>query len=299
MKFNISLDVGGTSIKVGVFDYQGNLIKKYDVKTNVSIKDEKSVLKQIIEIINKEKNQYVLSHIGIGVPGPVSNGVLLGAYNLHMNKVNLLHLIRQEFPDLNVTVMNDANAACLGEVKYGSGKGYKNVCLVTIGTGIGCGVVVNGKVIEGVSGAAGELGHICVEHDNGLLCKCGKTGCLEKYASASAIRSYGKYLYNKYNITDHKYEVKNMFEDYLDGFKPSIEVINRSLYYLAIGLSNIANIINPDVIILGGGVSKAEEVVLQTVKFYFKQFVFKDSGNTPIVIAKLHNDAGIYGLSEI
>ena len=299
MKYKISLDVGGTSIKIGVFNYRGKLIKKYNVKTNISLNDKKSVLNQIIEIIKKEFEQFDISHIGIGVPGPVSNGVLLGAYNLHMNKVNLLHLIKHEFPECTVTIMNDANAACLGEVRRGSGIGYKNVCLVTIGTGIGCVVVIDGKVLEGVNGAAGELGHICVEHHNGVLCKCGKMGCLEKYASASAIKSYAKELYEKYNIVDHKYEVISLFEDYLLGFKPSIEVINRSLYYLAIGLSTIANIVNPELIILGGGVSKAENVVLETVKFYFKQFVFKNSANTPIVIAKLHNDAGIYGLSEI
>lgn len=299
MKLPLSIDVGGTSIKVGLFDNNGKLLKKYSVPTIITKgNDDRNVINQIIDIIYKEKDENDILSVGIGMPGPVIDGVVLGAHNLHLNEINLQNIIKAEFPDLYIKVLNDANAACLGEAKFGSGFGYKNIVLITIGTGIGCGIMINNKIIEGKSGSTGELGHICVEKD-GLLCKCGKTGCLEKYASASAISNLATRRYNEYGKSVEEVTCEEVFKDYERGFNPAIQAVNEACYYLAIGIGNIINILNPDVIIIGGGVSEAKELLLEPIKFYLKEFTFYGTKETLVVTAKLYNDAALYGLSEI
>jgi len=299
MKLPLSIDVGGTSIKVGLFDNNGKLLKKYSVPTIITKgNDERNVINQIIDIIYKEKDENDILSVGIGMPGPVVDGIVLGAHNLHLNEINLQNIIKTEFPDLYIKVLNDANAACLGEAKFGSGFGYKNIVLITIGTGIGCGIMINNKIIEGKSGSTGELGHICVEKD-GLLCKCGKTGCLEKYASASAISNLATRRYNEYGKSVEEVTCEEVFKDYERGFNPAIQAVNEACYYLAIGIGNIINILNPDIIIIGGGVSEAKELLLEPIKFYLKEFTFYGTKETLVVTAKLHNDAALYGLSEI
>lgn len=299
MKLPLSIDVGGTSIKVGLFDNNGKLLKKYSVPTIITKgNDDRNVINQIIDIIYKEKDENDILSVGIGMPGPVIDGVVLGAHNLHLNEINLQNIIKAEFSDLYIKVLNDANAACLGEAKFGSGFGYKNIVLITIGTGIGCGIMINNKIIEGKSGSTGEIGHICVEKD-GLLCKCGKTGCLEKYASASAISNLATRRYNEYGKSVEKVTCEEVFKDYERGFNPAIQAVNEACYYLAIGIGNIINILNPDVIIIGGGVSEAKELLLEPIKFYLKEFTFYGTKETLVVTAKLHNDAALYGLSEI
>ena len=299
MKLPLSIDVGGTSIKVGLFDNNGKLLKKYSVPTIITKgNDDRNVINQIIDIIYKEKDENDILSVGIGMPGPVVDGIVLGAHNLHLNEINLQNIIKTEFPDLYIKVLNDANAACLGEAKFGSGFGYKNIVLITIGTGIGCGIMINNKIIEGKSGSTGELGHICVEKD-GLLCKCGKTGCLEKYASASAISNLATRRYNEYGKSVEKVTCEEVFKDYERGFNPAIQAVNEACYYLAIGIGNIINILNPDIIIIGGGVSEAKELLLEPIKFYLKEFTFYGTKETLVVTAKLYNDAALYGLSEI
>lgn len=299
MKLPLSIDVGGTSIKVGLFDNNGKLLKKYSVPTIITKgNDDRNVINQIIDIIYKEKDENDILSVGIGMPGPVVDGVVLGAHNLHLNEINLQNIIKAEFPDLYIKVLNDANAACLGEAKFGSGFGYKNIVLITIGTGIGCGIMINNKIIEGKSGSTGEIGHICVEKD-GLLCKCGKTGCLEKYASASAISNLATRRYNEYGKSVEKVTCEEVFKDYERGFNPAIQAVNEACYYLSIGIGNIINILNPDVIIIGGGVSEAKESLLEPIKFYLKEFTFYGTKETLVLTAKLHNDAALYGLSEI
>lgn len=299
MKLPLSIDVGGTSIKVGLFDNNGKLLKKYSVPTIITKgNDDRNVINQIIDIIYKEKDENDILSVGIGMPGPVVDGIVLGAHNLHLNEINLQNIIKTEFPDLYIKVLNDANAACLGEAKFGSGFGYKNIVLITIGTGIGCGIMINNKIIEGKSGSTGELGHICVEKD-GLLCKCGKTGCLEKYASASAISNLATRRYNEYGKSVEKVTCEEVFKDYERGFNPAIQAVNEACYYLAIGIGNIINILNPDIIIIGGGVSEAKELLLEPIKFYLKEFTFYGTKETLVLTAKLHNDAALYGLSEI
>ena len=299
MKLPLSIDVGGTSIKVGLFDNNGKLLKKYFVPTIITKgNDDRNVINQIIDIIYKEKDENDILSVGIGMPGPVVDGVVLGAHNLHLNEINLQNIIKAEFPDLYIKVLNDANAACLGEAKFGSGFGYKNIVLITIGTGIGCGIMINNKIIEGKSGSTGEIGHICVEKD-GLLCKCGKTGCLEKYASASAISNLATRRYNEYGKSVEKVTCEEVFKDYERGFNPAIQAVNEACYYLSIGIGNIINILNPDVIIIGGGVSEAKESLLEPIKFYLKEFTFYGTKETLVLTAKLHNDAALYGLSEI
>lgn len=299
MKVPISIDVGGTSIKVGVFTTSGKLLKKYTHPTIINKgKDDKNVIKQIIDIIEKEKQYNDILSVGVGMPGPVVDGVVLGAHNLHLNEVNLQNILKSEFPGVHVRVLNDANAACLGEAKFGSGIGYKNIVLITLGTGIGSGIIINNHIVEGRSGSTGEVGHICVEKD-GILCKCGKTGCLEKYASADAIVKLSKKVYTEYGIDVKGLTCEKVFEDYKKGFNPAIRVVKKAAYYLAMGIGNIINILNPDIVIIGGGVSRAGDALLVPVKYYLNEFSFYSTKNTPVVMAKLYNDAAIYGLSEI
>lgn len=299
MKHILCIDVGGTNIKIGVFTFEKKLIKKYMIPTIIEKgENKKFVINQLITLIKDEMNFYDLESVGIGMPGPVNNGVLLGAHNLNLNKINLLNNLKEEFPNLKIKIINDANAACLGEAKRGSGISYNNIVLLTIGTGIGCGIFLNNNIVEGSWGSAGEAGHMCVEV-NGKLCGCGKSGCLEKYASCDAIISTASDIYSKYNISVNDLSCEQIFSEYEKGFAPAIETVKKTIYYLAMGIGNIINVINPDAVIIGGGLSNAGEMLLNPVKYYLHEFTFYTVKKTPILIAKLKNDAAIYGLSEL
>lgn len=298
MKCYFGIDIGGTNIKFGKF-VDDQLVDIFQVKTRSNQDDPiNSIVNQLVEVVNEHLNDDELVGIGIGVPGPVLDGVVMGAQNIYWEIVDLQNELNKHFKDIKIKICNDANAATLGEWYYGKGNKANSMVFVTLGTGIGGGIIINGKLFEGVTGSAGEIGHIKIFPFNGRPCSCGLSGCLEQYASASGIvkTAYGMIKNGETVLSKKKYlNTKDIFDAAKDGDKIAYEIVEKSAYYLAIGLASVANTLNPELIVLGGGVSKAGDILLDNVKKYFKELAFYSITKTEIELATLFNDAGIYG----
>lgn len=294
MKCIFGVDLGGTNIKIGKF-VDDKLVKKYSIITDTS-NFGKNIIKDICLSIKENLENDELVGIGIGVPGPAKFGKVYGAQNLGWKEVNVKEEINAYFPKTLIEVVNDANAALFGEYYCGSAKGYPNVVMLTLGTGLGGGIIINGKVYEGSNGSSGEVGHISLV-ENGRSCTCGLKGCLEQYVSAVGIlktayemRVNKETLLNEENLT-----CKDVFDFAKNGDKVSLDVVNDMSEKLARGAASICNTLNPDLLLLGGGVSKAGEFLLDKVKEKFKRYAFYSIKDTKIALASLGNDAGIFG----
>ena len=302
MKVIFGVDVGGTNIKLGKFNLESNdlnncVIEKYMVKTEVD-ENPNVLVDQIYNEIMSHLGDDELIGLGVGIPGPVVNGTVLGAQNIKWEVVNLEELLKNKFPNILIKILNDANAATLGEWYYGYNHKKSNAILITLGTGVGGGIILNGHLIEGATGSAGEIGHIKIFPFNGRPCSCGLVGCLEQYASATGIVKTARGLMKNKMTTLSKIKFLNakvIFDEAKAGDEVAKEVAERTAYYLSVGLASICNTINPDVVIIGGGVSKAGEYFLKKVRAYFEDLAFFSVKNTEIVLATLLNDAGIYG----
>ncbi len=300
-RYLIGVDIGGTSIKIGCFDLNGYLIEKWDIPTDKSNQGE-NILKDIAySIINKVDVQSITG-IGFGVPGPVSDGVVLNCVNLGWGQKNVSQEFNRIFPYdyIPVRVSNDANIACAGEVFSGSGKGYKNVVMFTLGTGVGGGILVDGKIVEGLNGVAGELGHMLIDRKYNLPCNCGKKGCTETVASATGIVNLAKLklkettqrsLLRQYD----NFSAKRVFDMAKQGDEIALQVIDEASDYLAYAMSLVALTLNPELFIIGGGVSNAGDFLLDKIKTRFYPYVGPFIKNQKMVIASLGNDAGMYG----
>lgn len=289
MSITIGIDVGGTNIKIGIFK-NNQLINKYFIETKKET--SVSVIEQIIEELNKIKKEYDFVKVGLGLPGPVVNGVVLGAQNINwFEKVELKKIIEEKFQGVEIEVYNDANAAALGEFRFGSGKEYNSIVFVTLGTGIGGGIILNGQLIEGATGSAGEIGHLCIDSLNKRSCTCGLSGCFEQYASATGISKTGE------EIIGRKLQCKDIFELALKGDLKAKKVIEKTIDYLSTGLALICNTINPEAVIIGGGVSSGLSPYIEQIKQEFNKKAFYSVRNTEIKLAVMLNDAGIYGVS--
>ena len=294
------IDIGGTNIKFGKF-INGELTNFFEVHT--WSKEDCDPVDGVISIIkesvlnNLEEDDNLIG-LGIAVPGPVDNGVVLGAENLKWGEVKLKELLNAVFKDIKIEILNDANSATLGEWYYGSGEKSQNLVFVTLGTGVGGGIILNNELYLGDNGSAGEIGHIRIMPFNGRPCSCGLSGCLEQYASATGIKktAYGLRK-RKDTILNNKGRigVRDIFEAAESGDKVANDVINKTAYYLAIGLADIAATINPKTIIIGGGVSKGGDTLLKPLKECFKKLAYSTVKDTEIKLASLFNKAGCYG----
>lgn len=295
MKCIIGVDIGGTKIKLGKF-YDNQLILKEDMKTNKKDKG-KYILNEVYTKVDELVGNDELIAIGIGVPGPVVDGVVLGAHNLGWKEKDIKSEVIQHFPGIKCTVLNDANAATLGEMAYGGGKGYKDFVFITLGTGIGGGIVINNELIEGSTGSCGEIGHIRVGFENQRKCSCGLYDCVEQYASATGVVKTAEVFrinrdtkLNKIPLTS-----KNVFDLAKTGDEVACEVVDNMVEKFATSLSQIANTINPEAFVIGGGVSKAGSFLLDKLDKRFKQLAFFSVRDVKFELAKLGNEAGIYG----
>ena len=311
MKYYGGIDLGGTNSKIGILDETGKLIFSTYVKTESSygyeaiVKKLVDVLKTEIEKNNIDFNDFLA--LGIGVPGPIINKstVLMWANFDWPNDLNLAEAFKKEL-GRPVYVDNDVNVITLGESWVGSAKGYKNVLGMAIGTGIGAGVVVDGNVISGKNGAAGEIGHITLEK-NGRLCGCGKRGCFEAYASATGISRLAadRLVVNKNNLLykvtkDRKPETIDVFECAKEGDKLSLDIVDETADYIARGISIALSIIDSEVVVIGGGVSLAGDFLIDKIKSQLPEYLIPSiEKNIEIKIAKLGNDAGIYGAAYL
>ena len=304
MKYGFGVDIGGTTIKIGLFSVEGDLIEKWEIPTNKA-ENGKHILKEIADFIHrtiKEKNidKTDVFGVGLGVPGPVNkNGVVNGCVNLGWNAFN----VEKEFNEISgfrVKVGNDANVAALGEMWQGAGKGYQDVLMVTLGTGVGGGCVLDGKIVSGIHGAGGEIGHMPVKNDEPIACNCGNHGCLEQYVSATGIVTQAKKVLDQdarsSSLRNYEcLEAKHVYDEAKNGDVVANEIVDSTCKILAKALAQICSVIDPEIIVIGGGVSKAGDILTSRITQSFKKYVFNACAQTPIVLAKLENDAGMYG----
>lgn len=307
MEYCFGVDIGGTTVKMGLFTIEGKLLEKWEIKTRTEQEGE-AILPDVADSLNQKMEEKKLgkeqvSGIGIGIPAPVNaEGIVQNTANLGWGYKE----VRKEMEDLTqmkVAVGNDANMAALGEMWLGAGKGEKNLIMVTLGTGVGGGVIVNGQPVVGAHGAGGEIGHICVNYEEEDHCGCGNRGCLEQYASATGItRLAGKRLKADdapSSLGDRKLSAKAVFDELKKGDKIAEEIVEEFGTYLGHALANLAAITDPSVIVIGGGVSKAGDILLKYVEKAFKERAFFANEDTRLVLATLGNDAGICGAAKL
>ena len=311
MSYVFGVDVGGTSVKIGLFTGDGKLVEKWSIQTNTENNGE-SILPDIAaSVISKKEEKKIedsdIIGVGMGLPGPVDgNGIIRKAVNLQWEDVfNVEEKLASYLPaGMKVRAGNDANVAALGEAWMGAGKGYKNIVMVTLGTGIGGGVIIDGKVVTGITGAAGEIGHIYVGDDPGEACNCGNRGCLEQYASATGIvrllkKELEEHPDEKTELRDKRLNAKELWDAVKNDDPLAIRVAEQFGKYLGSGLSVVAGVLNPEVIIIGGGVSMAGDVIMPFILRNFKEHVFHASADTKFLRATLGNDGGIYGAAAL
>ena len=300
-------DIGGTTVKLGMFTIEGELLDKWEIDTRKEnnggfiLPDIAASIKAKMESENIAKENVI--GIGVGAPGPVDkNGVIYKAVNLGWGVLN----IKEELEKLTgVTVMagNDANVAALGEMWKGGGEGYSDLVVVTLGTGIGGGVIIDGRIVTGYKGAGGEIGHIHINDDETEVCGCGNKGCFEQYASATGIARLANRKLGSSNedsvLRKCEINAKTVFDAVKAGDKLAMEIAEEFGEYLGKGLANVADVTNPEVFVIGGGVSKAGQVIIDYGQKNFKKYVFHACRDAKFVLAKLGNDAGIYGAAKL
>ena len=310
-KYCFGVDIGGTTVKLGLFELEGidgKVIDKWEIHTNTENSGQAilpDIAKSIADKI-KEKSidRAAVVGVGVGAPGPITeDGYINKAANLGWN--NKFSLV-DELSDLTgytVKAGNDANVAALGEMWQGGGEGYNNIIMVTLGTGVGGGVIINNKILTGITGSSGEIGHIRVNLNETMACGCGGYGCLEQYTSATGIvRLATEKLANSNEpsiLRDEKINSKTIFEAVKLGDALAIEVAEEFGEYLGSALANVAAITDTDAFVIGGGVSKAGEVILDYITKYYKKYAFHTIKEKDFRLAKLGNDAGIYGAAKL
>lgn len=307
MKYCFGVDIGGTTVKIGLFTTEGELLEKWEIKTRTENHGE-AILPDVAESLQnkmQEKNirKSEVDGIGIGIPAPVmEDGVVQKTANLGWGYKEVTREMK-ELTGLPVAAGNDANMAALGEMWLGAGKGQKNMIMVTLGTGVGGGIIVNGKPLAGSHGAGGEIGHFCVNEEETETCGCGNTGCLEQYASATGISRLARRRLERDDspspLRGSEISAKAVFDALKEGDAVAKEIVEEFGSYLGHALAAIAVITDPSVIVIGGGVSKAGEILLEYVEKYFHEKVFFANQDTRFVLAQLGNDAGICGAAKL
>ena len=306
-EYAFGIDLGGTTAKIGLFTTSGALLEKWEVATDTSHAGEHILENLAAAILGKMKEQSIqpeqVEGVGIGVPGPVLDSSIvpivcanLGGWGERNVSAQLSGLLN----GLKVLVGNDANVAALGEIWMGAAKGAKNAVMVTLGTGVGGGVVVNGKVIDGVHGAGGEIGHITVNRHETAVCGCGKRGCLEQYSSATGVVRCMKKLLDENPDTPcvlrgTEFAAKDVFDAARNGDALAAREVDEMSDTLGMALANIASTVDPEAFLVGGGVARAGDVLFAPLNKHFKEYAFKSCREIPIKQASLGNDAGIYG----
>ena len=303
------IDVGGTSVKCGLFQTDGTLLEKWEIPTRTE-NGGSEILPDIAKSVKAKMGEKGIAAddvagVGIDVPGPVNDkGELSIAVNLNWGYKNIVKELSDELGGMAVKAANDANAAALGEMWAGGGKGSKNLVMVTLGTGVGGGIIVDGKVVAGFNGAGGEIGHITVNHDEIEACNCGQYGCLEQYTSATGIVRVAKRKLAKTNDETSlrnfpELTAKDVFDEAKSGDAVALGLVDEVCGILGSTLSNIACVVDPEVVVIGGGVSKAGSILIESIQKHFVETSFHACRNTKFVPAGLGNDAGMYGCVQM
>lgn len=303
----VGVDLGGTTVKLGLFREE-TLMAKWEIPTRKE-NHGAGILSDIKDSIEEKLAEHNISKeeilgVGIGVPGPVdAEGVVHECVNLGWGTFNVEKEL-EALLNLPVKAGNDANVAALGEQWQGGGKGCRSMVMITLGTGVGGGIILEGKILAGTNGAAGEIGHMPVVYDEPDCCNCGKKGCLEQVASATGIVKTAKRLVECSTEAStlrgkEKFTAKDVFDEAKNGDALAVQAVEKLGEYLGIATAHVACVTDPEVFVIGGGVSKAGEVLISTIEKYYKEKAFKGSRGAQFKLAMLGNDAGIYGAAKL
>ena len=308
MKYGFGVDLGGTTVKLAYFAENGEMIDKWEIPTDKS-NDGSNILPDIAAsiksyIAEKGIDPASLLGVGIGVPGAVnSRGYVNKCINLGWGIVDVQGDL-EKLTGLPVRADNDANVAALGELWMGGGAGCDNMIFATLGTGVGGGIIVGGKTVCGVHGAGGEIGHVTLNKYETEQCGCGKRGCAEQYCSATGIVRLAKKALAGYSGVSmlRRFDpltCKDVFDCGKAGDELALQVLDQFYNYMGEFLANICNVVDPDAVVLGGGVSKAGQVLIDGVSAYFHKYVFHAASGARFALASLFNDAGAYGAFKL
>ena len=302
MRYCFGVDIGGTTVKMGLFHFDGTLVEKWEIETRKENHGE-NILPDVAYSIQDKMKAHNLEKedvlgVGVGIPAPVTDaGVVQATANLGWGYKEVKHEL-ETLVGISVKVGNDANVAALG-----GGFGHKNMIMVTLGTGVGGGIISNGHMVVGGHGAGGEIGHICVNYDETEKCGCGSRGCLEQYASATGIVRLAKRRLGKNDdatvLRNEEVSAKTVFDAVKAGDMVAIEIAKEFGKYLGYALANLAAAADPEIIVIGGGVSKAGTILLDYITEPFKERVFFANKECRFELARLGNDAGIYGAAKL
>ena len=310
MKYCFGIDIGGTSVKMGLFDTEGNLLEKWEIPTRKE-NGGAAVLPDIAasvkdKIAERKIGTGDICGVGMGIPGPVTpDGDVSICVNLGWKERNPGRELSELLGGVPVRAGNDATVAALGEFWRGGAKGCNSVVLLTLGTGVGGGVILNGKVVDGAHGAGGELGHIVVNPNETLRCNCGNYGCLEQYASATGVvRVAGRILAARPDEAStlrgvENYSAKDVFDAAKAGDAIALEAVDTLCRYLGFATANCAMTVDPEVFVIGGGVSRAGAILTDGIGKYFEKFTPLLKTKARFALATLGNDAGIYGAARL
>lgn len=304
-KYAFGVDIGGTTVKLGLFETDGNLLEMWEIPTR-TVSGGKFILGDISEAVYEKLSERGISHldvegIGMGVPGPVGqDGTVFKCVNLGWDVFNVERELG-ELTGMRVKAGNDANVAALGEMWQGGGKGCRNIVMITLGTGVGGGVIIDGHILAGYNGAAGEIGHLPMTDDETECCGCGKKGCLEQYASATGIVRMTKKYLDAHKDMDSSlrsietFSAKDIFDAAKAKDEAAVVMVNGLGRMLGKGLAQIACVVNPEAFVIGGGVAKAGDILLDAIRKYYVEYAFHAARDTEFRLASLGNEAGIYG----
>ena len=308
MKYGFGIDLGGTTVKIAYFDESGTMLEKWEIPTVTAgggaqiLPDIAASINGYLEAHNIEKTSIL--GLGIGVPGPVNaKGVVNKCVNLGWGVFNISEKLT-ELTGFPVKAGNDANVAALGEFWKGGGQGCDNMVFVTLGTGVGGGIVVEGNLLHGAHGSGAEIGHLCINPQETVPCNCGNYGCVEQYCSATGIVRLAKLYLAANNTATTLRSVENLTcKDIFDAAKAedaaALAILDQVYAYMGLFLGNVCSTVNPEVVVIGGGVSKAGDMLVKGVEPYFHKHVFHAAGGARFTMASLGNDAGAYGAFKL
>ena len=304
-KYVFGVDIGGTSVKLGLFDVEGNVLDKWEIPTRTENGGEK-ILPDIADSIREKMKQIdkdFVAGVGVGAPGPVDGkGIVHRAVNLGWGTFSIKDTL-EDLLNMPVMAGNEDNVAALGEMWMGGGQGYRDLVVVTLGTGVGGGIIIDGKMLTGATGAGGEIGHIHVNDEEEEICGCGNKGCLEQYSSATGITRLANQLLASRDkdsvLRGGEVSAKTVFDAVKERDPLAVEVAEKFGKYLGDGLASIACVVNPEAIVIGGGVSKAGEILIDFIRPHYEKNVFHGSRQVKFSLATLGNDAGIYGAAKL
>ncbi len=306
-KYCFGVDVGGTTVKIGLFNVSGVVLDKWEIPSHTENEGIAILPDTAASVLEKIKERGLaaedIAGLGVGVPGPVyRDGSVPHTANLGWG----YKAVAKELSELTgfpCRVGNDANVAALGEMWLGGAKGYKNVLLLTLGTGVGGGIVIDGKILTGAHGAGGEIGHMHIEDDMPERCGCGKYGCLEQFASATGIVRLCREILEKSSepsmLRESEVTAKAVFDAVKEGDALAVRTAERFGFYLGKAVAMMASVLDPEIIVFGGGVSKAGPVLFDYIRKYYVPRVYRSAADTPFALAQLGNDAGICGCAKL